>query len=112
MVARVRHEEEHDIALDVVEQLKAINSASLAILEEARDAGELGLALKAIDRIHRQVELQAKLLGELDERAAVNVTLSPQWLELRAVIVGALETHPEARKAVLRAIEGAGNGRT
>jgi hypothetical protein len=54
--------------------------------------------------------LLAKLLGELDERPVVNLTLSPEWLELRAVIIGALEPHPEAREAVVRAIEGAGNG--
>jgi hypothetical protein len=50
------------------------------------------------------------LLGELDEHP-VNVLISPEWLELRAVIVTALEPHPEARGAVLGALEGAGNGR-
>jgi hypothetical protein len=37
--------------------------------------------------------------------------LNPEWLELRAVIVGALEPYSEARRAVLRALEGGGNGR-
>ncbi len=111
MIARVRHEEERDIALDVVEQLKTINSASLAILEEARNAREPDLALKAVDRIHKQIELQAKLLGELDERPHVNLYLSPEWLELRATIVMALSPYSEARDAVLRALEGSGNGR-
>jgi hypothetical protein len=50
-------------------------------------------------------------LGELDERPQVNVLISPEWLELRAVIVGALEPHSEARGAVLEAIQGIGNGR-
>ncbi len=111
MIARVRHEEERDIALDVIEQLKTINSASLAILEEARNATEPDLALKAVDRIHKQIELQAKLLGELDERSHVNLYLSPEWLELRALIVSAIEPYAAARESVLRALEGAGNGR-
>ena len=46
-------------AIDVVAQLRAINGASRQILEEARAAKDGELALKAIDRIHRQVELQA-----------------------------------------------------
>jgi len=111
MVARVRREEEHEIALDVVEQLRAINSASLAILEEASGAGELDLALKAIDRIHRQVELQAKLLGEIDQRPQVNLYLSPEWLELRTLIVAALEPHPQAQEAVIWALEEANDAR-
>jgi hypothetical protein len=40
----------------------------------------------------------------------VNLNVSSEWLELRAVIVGALEPHPAAHRAVLRALEGVGNG--
>ncbi len=97
-------------ALDVVKQLKAINAASLHILKEAREQGKQGTALAAIDRIHKQIELQAKLLGELDDRPQVNVLVSPQWLELRALIITALDGHPQAREAVLRAVNGAGSG--
>jgi hypothetical protein len=56
------------------------------------------------------LELLGKLAGELDERPVVNLNVSAEWLELRAVIVGALEPYSEARGAVLRAIEGSGNG--
>ena len=103
------HQEE-DVreALDVVRQLKAINAASLHILKEARDQGKPSTALQAIDRIQRQIELQAKLLGELDERPVVNLNVSPEWLELRAVIVGALQPHPEALGAVVGALSEAG----
>jgi hypothetical protein len=38
------------------------------------------------------------------------VLLSPEWLELRAVTVGALEPHPEALRAVVGALEGADGG--
>jgi hypothetical protein len=55
-------------AIDIVKQLKAINAASVAILHEARQAGDAHTALKAIDWVQRQIELQARLLGELDER--------------------------------------------
>jgi serine phosphatase RsbU (regulator of sigma subunit) len=109
-VARAQEAEDVREALDVVRQLKAINAASLHILKEAREQGRQGTALAAIDRIHKQIELQAKLLGELDDRPQVNVLVSPQWLELRATIVTALERHPQARESVLRAVDGAGSG--
>jgi hypothetical protein len=40
----------------------------------------------------------------------VNLNVSPEWLELRAVIVAALGPHPAAHRAVLRALESGGNG--
>jgi len=87
-------------SLDVLQQLRTINAAALTVLRDARTAGDGDLALKAIDRIHRQVELQAKLLGDLDERPVVNVLLSPEWQQLRGQLVAALAPFPEARVAV------------
>ncbi len=108
----VKAQEEEDVreALDVIKQLKAINAASLNILKDAREQGRPGTALAAVDRIHKQIELQAKLLGELDDRPQVNVLISPEWLELRTTIITALDPHPQARESVLRALESTANG--
>lgn len=102
----VKAQEQEDIrqALDVVKQLKAINSAALNVLREARDTGDHDIQLKAIDRIQRQIELQAKLLGELDDRPQVNVLLSPEWSALRGTILTALAPFPDARLAVANRI--------
>ena len=99
------------VALDVVAQLKAINEASLAILSEARGRGDADTTLKAVDRIQRQIELQAKLIGELDERPQVNVLVAPEWLTVRSALLEALGPYPEARQAVagrLAALNGTG----
>jgi transposase-like protein len=95
---------------DLLEQVRDLQAKALGILSKAEEAGELRTALSAIREARGNLELLAKLLGELDERPTVNLLISPQWLELRAVIVGALEPHPDARGAVLRAIERVGNG--
>ncbi len=87
-------------ALDVLQQLKTINAAALTVLKDARAAGDGDLMLKAIDRVHRQCELQAKLLGDLDERPVVNVLVTPEWQRLRGQLVAALAPFPEARVAV------------
>ncbi len=87
-------------ALDVLQQLKTINAAALTVLRDARTAQDGELALKAIDRILKQIELQAKLLGDLDERPVVNVLVSPEWHALRSRIVVALASHPDARLAL------------
>ncbi len=91
-------------------QVRDLQQSTLDILAEAEQSKQYRTALSAIREARGNLELLAKLLGELDERPVVNLNVSPEWLELRAVIVGALEPHRDARGAVLAAIEGAGNG--
>lgn len=92
-------------ALDVVRQLQAINVACLEILKKSRESGKDSVSLQAVDRIHRQIELQAKLLGELQDGQTLNVLIAPEWHRVRAVVVGALRPYPEARLAVVQALE-------
>ena len=95
---------------DLLNQVRSLQTHVLDILERAEKAGDLRTALAAISQARGNLELLGKLAGELDERPVVNLNVSPQWLELRAVIVGALEPHPAAHTAVLRALESVGNG--
>jgi hypothetical protein len=99
-----RAEEEEDRRLDVAQQLRAINGATMRILSEARMSGDPNLALRAVDRVLKQLELQAKLLGDLDTRPQVNLILSPDWIELRGTIVQALRPYPAAAVAVADAV--------
>src|SRR5919107_3368743 len=101
---KAREVEEVAQADDLLEQVRHLQAHALDILERAEKAGDLRTALAAISQARGNLELLGKLAGELDERPVVNLNLSPQWLELRAVIVGALEPYTEARGAVLQAI--------
>jgi transposase-like protein len=105
-----REAEEVAQADDLLDQARSLQTHALGILERAEKAGDLRTALAAISQARGNLELLGKLAGELDERPVVNLNVSPQWLELRAVIVGALEPHPAAHGAVLRALESVGNG--
>lgn len=90
--------------------MRGLQARTLTILDKAEDAGELRTALGAIREVRGNLELLAKLLGELDEKPQINILLSPEWLELRAVIVSALAYYPQAREAVLGAIEDVRDG--
>src|SRR5215213_10789700 len=94
---------------DLLEQVRNLQAHALDILERAEKTGDLRTALAAISQARGNLELLGKLAGELDERPVVNLNISPEWLELRTVIVGALEPHPAAHRAVLRALESVGN---
>lgn len=92
-------------AIDVRGQLKTINGVTLGILKRARDAGDGSLALQAIDRVQKQIELQARLIDLLKDGTTVNVVVSPQWIELRTLIISSLKGHPDARQAVTGALQ-------
>ncbi len=110
-LAKAEEAKEAGRAGDLLGQVRALQGKTLGILLRAEGSGDLRTALGAIREARGNVELLAKLSGELDESPVVNVLLSPEWIELRAVIVGALDAHPDARGAVLQAIERAGDGR-
>ena len=93
---------------DLLEQVRNLQAHALDILERAEKAGDLRTALAAISQARGNLELLGKLAGELDEQPVINLNVSPEWLELRALIIGALEPHPAAHRAVVKALEGCG----
>jgi hypothetical protein len=95
----------------LLDRLKTLNRETASILHEARtaDIKDNQLALKAIARAERQLLLEGQLLAELNEDpAAIDLTLTPEWLTLRMAILLALEPYPAARAAVLEAISSEG----
>ncbi len=112
-LAKAKEAEEVAHADGLLADVRSLQARTLAVLEAAELSHEHRTALAAIREARSNLELLAKLLGELDERpsVAVNVLVSPEWLQLRTVLVTALEPYSDARGAVLRAIEGGGNGR-
>ena len=78
--------------------------ADLEVLTKARASGKHETMLRSVDRIQRQIELQARLLGELQQGQSVNLVVMPEWHQMRTVLVKAVEPYPEAKEAVVRAL--------
>jgi signal transduction histidine kinase len=97
---------------NLLDQVGDLQRRTMAVLQAAETSHEHRTALAAIREARGNLELLAKLIGQLDERPVVNLNVSPEWLELRTVIVGALQPYSEARESVLSAIESVGNGHT
>ncbi|OPX77218.1 MAG: hypothetical protein A4E44_00149 [Methanosaeta sp. PtaB.Bin018] len=79
-----------------------------AFVREMRDSakrgGDIELALKAVDRALKCIELYAKVQGLIQEQPQINITLNAEWIELRSTIIAALEPYPAAREAVVNAL--------
>jgi hypothetical protein len=110
MLARSSLAEEVAEADSLLERLEDLHRRTEAILARVEETDNYGASLGAIREMRRNLELIGEVTKELDRTPTINLHLNPQWLELRAVIVTALEPYTDARGAVLRAIEGASNG--
>lgn len=100
--ALVKAQEASEVAQadSLLDQLRVLQTTTLRILRKAEDANAFIPAIMAIKEARGNLELLAKLLGELDERAQVNMLVAPEWLVARAALIEALRPFPEARTAV------------
>lgn len=89
----------------LLDQVANLRDNALSILSKAEQAGDLRTALQGIKEARGCLELLARLQGELQERTTVNVLINPQWLNLRTVILHALEPYPEARLKLAAAMK-------
>jgi hypothetical protein len=62
------------------------------------------LVLETAAQLGRQIELLARLTGELDERPEINILVHPQWIDMRGALLVALQDHPAALEAVQHAL--------
>jgi hypothetical protein len=98
------------LADDLLEQVKQLRNKSIAILMKAEAAGDLRTALMGIREARGCIELLAEMEGELNRRPQFNLYLSPEWLEVRVVLMQALGDFPEARAAAAQALQGMHDG--
>jgi hypothetical protein len=97
---RTRKKERLSVLLARVEKQPGISIDST----EVKHADPRELVLKTAARLEGHVRLLAELIGQLDNRPQLNVTLSPEWLRVRATLTHALAPYPDARHAVAEAI--------
>jgi hypothetical protein len=110
ILANASRAEEVAQADSLLDRLEALQRRTEAVLEEVEETDNYGVRLGAIREMRRNLELIGEVTKELNRTPTVNLHLSPEWMELRALIVQAVSPYPAARESVLRAIRGADNG--
>jgi transposase-like protein len=95
---------------NLLDRIEALHSRTLAILEAVEGADEHGTALAAIREARRNLELIGEVTRELDRAGTINLELTVEWQEVKAVLVNTLASYPEAQQAVFNALEEAPNG--
>jgi hypothetical protein len=89
----------------LLDRLRELEDRSRAILDKSERAGDLRSALGAVRELRSLIELWAKLIGELQPDGATVIVNDPEWVLLRGRILVALDPFPDARAAVVAALE-------
>jgi len=90
----VKEEVEAD---NLFNKIKDLETKTLAILEKAETKGELRTCLLAIREARENVNLLAKLQGELQEGVVINLWQSQEWQRILGTILSELEDYPEVK---------------
>jgi hypothetical protein len=110
LLVKAREASERSEAGDLLEELRRIGERLERLSDLAEADGDYRTAIGGQGTLLKRVDLLARVRQIIQEAPTVNLYLSPEWIELRAVIVTALDDHPDARESVLRALETASNG--
>jgi hypothetical protein len=97
----------------LLDQVRALQAKTLAILRKAEGAGDLRTATAAIGQARQNLDLLGRLAGELKtgEGTTVNVGVfsSPGFGEVQVALYQALAPFPEARVAAAAALKAIGH---
>jgi hypothetical protein len=107
LLALARDAERAARADSLLDRMEALQSQTLAILDAPEDQRT---ALAAIAQARRNLELIGEVTRELDRAGTINLELTVEWQEVKAVLVNTLASYPEAQQAVFNALEQAPNG--
>jgi hypothetical protein len=94
----------------LLDRIEALQSRTEAALAKAESSDNLFATFRGISEMRRNLELLGELTKELDRTPTLNLSLNPEYIEVRTLIVQALAPYPDARSAVVRALESSGNG--
>lgn len=87
--------------IDVMKQLLELNAVARSVMTRNYADRKDALVLAAIDRIQKQLELAAKLQGDLDESTKIDISLHPDFQMVQQRILSALDKCPQDVKLLL-----------
>lgn len=99
-LARAEQVAEVASATNLLTELRALRSKAISLLLKAEKDGDYRTALAGVREARATLELLGELQGEIDRKPVVNILVTPEWQQVRSVLLEALRGFPEARTLV------------
>lgn len=89
---------------DIYKEIEAWHTEAKDLQRTAKAGGDIKTALLGLEKALKCLELMLKIHGQISDAPQITIINNPEWVELRTVIIQALDDHPEAKQAVINAI--------
>ncbi len=96
---------EESAADDLLDRVEEIYTKAWELMDKAESDGKYQPAVSALKEARSCLELTGKLIGELKTGHTYNLIYNPEFIQVRHQIYDALLPYPEARQAVVNALE-------
>ena len=104
-VARAHEAVEVAEADRLLATVRDLMQAAITTITQAEIDGDLRTKLAAIREARETAKLLLEVHGELQTAPTINLVVAPEWVEVRTVVLQALGPYPQARLAVVGALE-------
>lgn len=104
-LVRAKQLQEESAADDLLDRVESIFERAWVLMEKAETDGKYQPAVSALKECRSCLELTGRLIGELRTGTEINIHYNPEFVQIRQQITEALLPFPEARQAVVKALE-------
>jgi len=98
--------QERETADQLLDRVESVYDKAWDLVSKAEAKGSFQPAVNALKEARNCLELIGKLLGEIKTGNTYTLIYNPEFIQVRHVITEALQPYPEARQAVVKALEG------
>ncbi len=103
-LTKAENNDERHRASNLVVEINRLKIKAERIAEKAEKKGDYRTALSGIRELTRIIEILARMQGEISNQN-ISIVLNNEWIQLRTVILNALDEYPEAKIRVADAIK-------
>ena len=89
---------------DIYKEIEGWHAEAKDLQRTAKAGGDIKTALLGLEKALKCLELMLKIHGQISDAPQTTIINNPEWVELRTVIIQALDDFPEAKGAVIDAI--------
>ena len=94
----------------LLDRIEALQHRIEQFLSRVEHTDNYSATLGAFREMRSSLELMGEVTKELDRAGTINLELTVEWQEVKAVLVNTPASYPEAQQAVFNALEEAPNG--
>ena len=91
-------------AASFIDQLNEVRARAANLLDQAEASDNLRAAGVFLRELREQIRLMAELEGKISSQPQVTIINNPEWVEVRSLVINALEPFPQAKEAVVHAL--------